>query len=228
MTFQRNVTIASGTRGLLLFGLFLIAGSVMKGNLVVNGSFETGPFAGSFTNLPGGTTTITGWTVTGEGIDYIGTLWTAADGTHSLDLDGSASSTITPPFDIGGVAQTFATTSGTMYLVTFDLAGNPLGLPLIKSMRVSAAGQQAVFTFNVTGKSTANMGWAADSWTFTATGPSTTLEFRSLDTVTGWGPALDNVSVTAIGAAVPEPSSFLLLGTALAGLVVARRKWRRD
>jgi len=41
------------------------------------------------------------------------------------------------------------------------------------------------------------MGWTRKSWVFTATGSSTTLEFRSLTVSpqTGFGAAIDNVVV---------------------------------
>jgi choice-of-anchor C domain-containing protein len=218
-------------RGFFLLALALVIPRNAAANLLVNGSFETGPFAGSFVNLPGGNTSITGWTVTGEGIDYIGTLWVSADGIHSLDLDGSVASTTTPPFVHGGIAQTFATTPGTSYLVTFDLAGNPFSGPTIKPLLVLAAGQQANFTFDITGKSAGSMGWLPETWTFIANSSSTTLEFRSLTVspLTGFGPALDNVSVDSISVTppnVPEPAPFLLLGFGLIALSAWARRRR--
>src|ERR1700693_1811549 len=171
-----------------------------EANLLVNGSFETGPNPGSFTNLALGSTAITGWTVSLGNIDYSASLWVAADGSRSLDLEGSAGTCdLATPNCPGGIAQSFATTPGQEYMVTFDLAGNLLNFPVIKTVRVSAAGQSQDFTFNITGHTTTSMGWTLDSWTFTASGSMTTLEFDTADTPpTGWGPALDNVSVNAI------------------------------
>src|SRR5262249_25294570 len=96
-------------------------------NLVSNGSFEQGPAPGSYVNLPGSSRGIADWLVTGEGIDYVGGLWKASNGVRSIDLDGSARSSLTPPYAIGGVRQTITTTPGTKYEVSFDLAGNGFG-----------------------------------------------------------------------------------------------------
>ena len=192
--------------GAFLSGLLLQAGAPKPpASLLVNGGFEEGPRAGRFVNLPAGSKAITGWVVTGEAVDYIGTLWRGSEGVHSVDLDGSVRSAITPPYAQGGVAQTFATTPGTRYRVSFDLAGNPYAPPVIKAMRVSAAGDSQDFKFDVTGKSVARMGWSPSSWTFTARQASTTLEFRSLTAArsTGWGAAIDNVVVVAEAAAPP-------------------------
>jgi len=167
-------------------------------SLLVNGGFEEGPPAGRFVNLAGGSETIKGWVVTGEGVDYIGTLWPGSEGAHSIDLDGSVRSATTRGYVHGGVAQRFATKPGTGYLVTFDLAGNPYAPPAKKLMRVSAADQSQDYSFDVTGKTPAKMGWTPTRWSFTANSASTTLEFRSLTPAgsTGWGAVIDNVTVT--------------------------------
>jgi len=185
-----------------LVALALSAARAEGPSLIVNGSFEDGPVAPVYLNLAGGSATIKGWVVTGEGIDYVGPrYWTSSDGTHALDLDGSVRSASSPPYAQGGIAQTFATTPGKEYVVTFDLAGNTYRGPTIKPLRVSAAGQEADFSFDITGKSGANMGWLRKTWTFTAKDASTTLEFRSLTVspATGWAAAVDNVSVTERG-----------------------------
>jgi choice-of-anchor C domain-containing protein len=130
-------------------GVLALATTSAQANLLVNGSFEVGPSpVATFLNLTAGSTVVTGWTVTGLTVDYVGGFWVASDGTRSIDLDGSVGS----PFTNGGVAQTFATTPGTQYLVRFDLAGNPQNLPTIKPMRVSAAGQSQDFSFNISGR----------------------------------------------------------------------------
>ena len=199
-----------------------------EANLVINGSFETGPSPGSFTNLAAGSTAITGWTVSTPGnIDYIGSLWVAANGIRSLDLEGSAGTCVVPTNCPGGIEQSFATTAGNQYTVTFDLAGNVFSGPVVKIVTVSAAGQSQNFSFDTTGKSAGNMGWALDTWTFTATGSSTTLKFYTADSpATGFGPALDNVDVELSGSAagVPEPATLTLLGLGLAGVGFIRRR----
>lgn len=156
-----------------------------------NGSFElsaTDP--GQFNTLRAGSTAITGWTVIGNDINHIGTYWTSSEGRRSVDLVGEERR--------GGVSQTFSTTPGTTYDVQFDLAGNPSAGPRIKPVTVSAAGISQSFTFDTSGRSTANMGWRTQTFTFTATDAVTTLSFLS-DTGSDCcaGAALDNVRLTA-------------------------------
>jgi choice-of-anchor C domain-containing protein len=189
------------------FALLLLRLAVILGfpglpgsaNLIVNGSFEESSVnPGSYQDLPAGSTAIKGWTVT-QHIDYVNGLWLASDGKHSLDLEGSACNTGTTTGCLGGVKQTFATVPGQKYNVSFDLSGNPYNGPKIKTLKVSAAGQNQSFTFDLTGHSVRSMGWKTEYWTFTAMSAQTTLEFDSADNIpnlSGWGPALDNVIVT--------------------------------
>ena len=163
-------------------------------NLVINGSFEDGPDAGTqgFKSLDEGSTEIKGWTVTRGQIDYVGSYWQAADGTHSIDLQGSTGT-------IGGIKQTFPTTKGQKYRVTFALAGNPDKGPTEKILEVNAADQTKTFTFDITGKTRQDMGWVTVTWEFTAKDDMTTLEFYAPRTEpSGWGPVIDNVSVVSV------------------------------
>jgi len=157
---------------------------------IQNGSFETGTLAGPYATLTApDSTTINNWTVSSASIDYIGTYWTAADGSRSIDLSGAVG-------DAGAVQQTFTTIPGATYYITFSLAGNPDGPQGIKTVQVSANPCSGCspqnYNFDTTGHSTTNMGWVDSTYAFTANSSSTTIAFTSL-TNSGYGPAIDNV-----------------------------------
>lgn len=175
-----------------------------------NGSFEDGlANIGAFTTINAGQPGITGWTVLGHSVDYIGTYWAAQDGNRSLDLNGNGK---------GGVSQTFDTSIGQVYQVSFWVAGNPDGLPILKELTADDGTTTFEFEFDATGSTRVDPNWSERTFEFIASGASTTLSFKS--TVEGFfGPALDNVSVTAI----PEPFTLSLLGVSLVGLGLARR-----
>jgi choice-of-anchor C domain-containing protein len=191
--------------------------------LLQNGDFEVGPDASAKGYLPlfAGDTSIPGWTVIGAdgcsqcGVDYIDNYWQDAQSalgtTNSIDLSGN---------DPGGVAQTFSTDAGQKYEVTFWIAGNPdASSDKTGQVQVSTGGQTQDFTFTQDSKTKAHMGWVELTYSFVADAAQTTLTF--LSTTTGpWGPALDNVSVSA----VPLPGALLLFGTALAGIGLFGRR----
>jgi choice-of-anchor C domain-containing protein len=155
-----------------------------------NGSFETGTYVdggSGFEQLNAGDTSITGWTVDAGSVDWIGTYWTAQDGSMSIDMSGAAA---------GAISQTFATTIGNSYSVSFSLSGNPAGPPVVKTLDVSATGGTvAQYTFDTTGSTLLDMHWTQETYSFLATSASTTLSFIST-TASAWGPAIDNVVVT--------------------------------
>lgn len=154
-----------------------------------DGSFETPRVpANSFSTIAAGQS-IGPWRVTTGSVDLIGAgYWQAAEGEQSVDLNGTTT---------GGVAQSFTTTVGTTYTVTYSLAGNPGGAPTVKTGRVLIDGQNFQdFSFDVTGKTFANMGYVRRQVTFVATRTSTTLTFASTTpTNSAWGPVVDDVTV---------------------------------
>ena len=190
-------------------------------SLIVNGSFESssvdpGLYCSAHTT---GDTSITGWEVTAFEIHYCDVgYWPASDGTRSIDLDGDSSE--------GGMRQSFATVAGQTYTVSFDMAGNNYGLPVIKPMQVSADGQSAVFQFDTTGTTYAAFGWTTMTWSFVADDGSATLEFLSLTPTTGYipsyGAVIDNVVVT------PEPALLALLLGGLGGIAGLRQRHPRS
>jgi choice-of-anchor C domain-containing protein len=161
-------------------------------NLIVNGSFESGP-RGPLTGTASiityaGSTSIVGWTVTGSNIDYYVGEAPAADSLCCVDLNGY--------FAAGGIAQVIPTVTGAQYTVSFSLAGNFGGPPTVKQLRVSAAGQSGDFTFDTSGKSAANMGWTRNTWQFVANSSATMVAFETLTSASSaYGPMIDAVDV---------------------------------
>jgi choice-of-anchor C domain-containing protein len=185
--------------GVVFGGLAVLAlaGATLAFTGATNGSFETGTYVDSgsgFEQLNAGNPSIDGWTVDSGSVDWIGTYWKAQDGTMSIDMSGA---------DAGAISQTFPTTIGNSYTVSFYLAGNPAGPPTVKTLDVSATGGTVNhYTFDSTTSTLANMNWTVESYSFFATTTSTTLSFAST-TPGAFGPALDNVVVTE---AVPTKS----------------------
>ncbi len=191
-----RIFVATFAAALQLFGLMgsmqdKKAGYEKEESLIVNGSFEEGPDINGFLPLDSGSTALNGWTVTRGQIDYVGAHWTSGAGKRSLDLHGS------PGF--GGVKQTFKTTEGKCYRVSFLMAGAPGSKSSVNTLCVRAATKKEVFSFDNEGKSATEMGWVRKSWKFVAVAGETTLEFHTLDDEDDLaGPALDDVRVVAV------------------------------
>jgi choice-of-anchor C domain-containing protein len=178
--------------GIAIGGLAAItlAGATLAFTGPTNGSFESGAYAdggSGFEQLNAGDASIDGWTVDSGSIDWIGTYWPADDGSMSIDLSGA---------EAGTISQTFDTTIGNTYTVSFSLSGNPDGLPTVKTLDVSATGgTTASYSYDASLNSLSNMNWTQETYTFLATSATTTLSFIST-TATAFGPAIDAVVVT--------------------------------
>ena len=156
-------------------------------NIILNGSFEEEQINKDHQNYKEGEK-IHGWRVTQESIDLNGVYFVAQDGTQSVDLNG---------FNSGAIEQRFFTKPGKKYLVSFYMAGNTAGAPQIKELKVSAAEQSQVFQFDITGKTSSNLGWEYKEFIFKAEQRASILKFESYQgpESTAYGPLIDNVVV---------------------------------
>jgi choice-of-anchor C domain-containing protein len=182
----RLVFAAATVVALSCVGVFT-AGPASAATGFSDGSFESPVVAPhTFVRISAGQP-LGAWTVTKGDVDLSGAgFWQTSDGNQSLDLDGSKA---------GAVSQTFATSPLFAYEVSFALAGNPVDLPIVKTGQVLINGHVALnFSFDITGKTEANMGYVHREFAFQATGSATTIEFAST-TGSGFGPAIDDVQV---------------------------------
>lgn len=199
--------------------------------LIVNGSFET-PLVpnGSFTNYPGGSILITGWTVVGNDVSVGSTTFTqngitfqAQSGIQWADLSGQNSNSPT-----NGLRQIVSTVVGQTYDLQFYV-GSATGGGFIfpSTVDLSINGGARTSYFNPTGPNNM-LDWRQFNVQFTATTTATDLTFFNGSASNNFLCGLDNVSLNVVG--IPEPSTILLTGIAgigAGGLVWSRWKKRR-
>lgn len=218
-----------GTLKLACLGVAMLCAPPVWANLILNGSFEapTVPAVpvGGFTNFVGGSTAIPGWTVVGVDSALVsgtfaqsGITFQAKDGVQWADLAGVTSNSMT-----SGLSQDVATVAGQIYELSFNVG--------------SATDGQFFFATTVdlsidggTRTSYANpitphdmLDWKLFTVQFTATGGSTNLTFFNGAAPNNFNTAFDDVSLTALTSAAPEPGSLALVSLGLVGLFGFRR-----
>jgi hypothetical protein len=181
--------------------LLVLTGRIASANLITNGGFETGDF--------------TGWTATpaASGSNFGVVLGNQHSGTYTAAFGAFGS-------DLDAISQTFATTAGTPYDLTFYLFNRNDGQTPNNEFRVSFGGVTVLDLV-----AAPDFGYTLYSFSAQATGSSLTLEFAGRQAVGNF--FLDDVSVEprdVIGNGVPDTgSSALLLAFALVGLAFTRR-----
>jgi choice-of-anchor C domain-containing protein len=158
--------------------------------LITNRSFETGTDPRDAAVLAPGSKAIDGWTVVDADISYVGKKWQPGEGARSVGLLCG-----------GGISQTIQTEPDQTYEVRFTMAGDPNATPSLKTVIVSLGAETRVFTFDTSGRSTTNMGWASRTHVFKAAAKASTLAFRSPKEQCSV-PAVDNIRVDPIAVCV--------------------------
>lgn len=191
----------SSTSRCVTMAAALAFGSAAHANLVTNGGFETGDFSG----------------------------WTQFDNTGFSAVDtgavrsGTFGAGFGPVESTGGIFQTLSTVAGQAYDISFWLVGFGGAENSVAFNWDGGADELALFN-------AADFAYTEYTYSLLATSSSTDLRFSFRHDPAYYG--LDDVAVTVAAAvvpepaAVPEPTSLLLVGLALAGAAVATRKKR--
>jgi len=197
----------------VLLPLFFLC-NPLSAATIINGSFENvnaGPNStvGISQLYAGGSTGITGWTTTLDGVERYSD-GQANDGNFVVDLAYFTSSRS------GGIQQIVPTMIGEMFTLSFSAAtqtgGGRVGTAEIVLM-VNGADVQTYSLNNMTSSPV----WEDFTYDITATSTATVIEFQNRQNANQHFALIDGIQ------AIPEPSTFLLSGLALLGLLKRRR-----
>ena len=170
---------------------------------LVNGGFETGDF--------------TGWTLTNVDLnnDFVMVV-TNSGNPSSPPNPGSYEAMLGKTGSIGTISQTFATTSGQEYKVSFWLASD--GLNTANTNVFQAQWNGVAQNLNPVLNANLSSPYTQYQFTATASDTSSTIAFNFQNDPSVFH--LDNVDATA----TPIPAAAWLLGSGLMGLVGMRRR----
>jgi hypothetical protein len=162
----------------------------------------------------GGTKFDDSWVIVSGNVDLVTQVggWPAQTSPYYVDLTGNTA---------GKIQQTFNTTNGQSYAVSFWISNNAGASPHPAQAEVDINGN-LLATVKHDGATATDLGWTQYTYDFKATGPSTILSFAELDNCCNGGVLLDTVAVTPI----PEPATWamMVLGFAGVGFMAYRRK----
>ena len=189
----------------LLVGVAGLAAAIQlaapaRANLIVNGSFESPAVpVGGYTNYPGGSTGITGWTVVGvdssvgsTAFVQSGIAFHSQHGNQFLDTAG-----VTSNSSASGVSQNVPTTAGASYTLSFYVGSctdNNFFYPSTVDLSING-GPRAHYT-NPNAPSD-QLNWMQFTVSFTATGSSTVITFYNGGAPNNYESNLDNVTLVA-------------------------------
>jgi hypothetical protein len=210
----------------LAAALLLFATGRAPANLITNGSFE----GSTFTDPTTGDTLPTGWTLGPPSPSNLSKVNVDSavnaptdlgpfDGTHYLRFQSTANNGTRDC-----VWQDIPTTPGASYTISFAVAitstsvGNNLGLDPIWDENTANATSLGTSDFYFNPTNTAPVPYQVFSFTETASGSLTRLDFHAVDS--DGSILLDQVSVSA----VPEPASIGLFGLAGVSFLSRRRR----
>ena len=230
---------------LILKALALIVGlgvaqNATAANLLVNGGFENPPqVSPNFAtfNIPAGSTTITGWTIVQGNVDLTyavdyGPLGNTLDpaSVQDVDLIGDTNGS---GGVFGGLSQSFATTAGQEYQLTFDYSHNPgtassSGYAAQVTVADGNAPGNSIFSGQVS-QANGTATWVAFSQDFTAISDLTLLSIIDTQGAFNAGIYLDDVDVEPVNpSATPLPGALpLFAGGLWFTAYLSRRRQRR-
>ena len=174
--------------GVLLLSLALAAPSHAQ---IINGGFEQPSSPIGYSLLSGGSTAITGWTTTDNGVE-----WWSPTGYGPMPAGPNLVDLACYVYSAGGIQQTFATVPGQSYQIDFWFGTHAVsGRDGTATIQVSADGQ--LQSYSITSL-TSPIGWNLESFTFVADDASATLKFRCLQNANLHFAYIDGVGSSAV------------------------------